>query len=129
MIAAMILFVLCRRHHLRPGADFTSLGPREATSATRSRNINNSRLKMGNTSRTKDTLEQSTLPSTHTSVSSRSDVSTTPLNVEDKRPLAHRIDTRGSVQALVVNKGIIIAGLQDGTLTVSYHSMMALRLH
>jgi hypothetical protein len=105
------------------------LGTQEITSATRSRNINNSCLKMGDASHKKATLEQSTLPSIHTSLSSRGDASTTPLTVEDGRLIAHRIDTKGSVQALVVNNGIIIAGLQDGTLAVSYHSLIVLRLH
>ena len=84
---------------------------------------------MGNISRKKATLEQSTLPSIHTPSSSRGDASTTPANVEDERPVAHRIDMKGSVQALVVNNDIIIAGLQDGTLAVSYHSVIVLRSH
>jgi hypothetical protein len=46
-------------------------------------------------------------------------------NVHGRRA-THRIDTKGSVQALVVDNDLVIAGLQDGTLAVSFHFSLAL---
>ena len=99
----------------------TFLGTHKAASVTTSRNITPS-LKMGSTPRRKATLEQPNLPSIHTTAPTKGVALASraaQLNLEDGRPVTHRIDTKGSVQALVVNNGIIVAGLQDGTLAVS----------
>lgn len=105
------------------------LGTQEATATTPSRNIDNSRLTMADAFPKKATLENSSLPAIEISTSARGKASAGPLNAGDGRPVSHRIDTKGSVQALVVNKGIIIAGLQDGTLAVSDPGSLVLRKH
>ena len=87
---------------------------------------------MGSTSRRKATTEQPDLPSIQTTAPSKSSALASPkvpVNLGDDRPVTHRIDTKGSVQALVVNNGIIVAGLQDGTLAVNIHCLLLLISH
>jgi hypothetical protein len=107
----------------------TFLGTHKATSVTTSCIITPS-LKMGSTPHKKATLKQPNPPSTIQTTAPSKGIGfaspTVQLNPEDGRPVTHRIDTKGSVQALVVNNGIIVAGLQDGTLAVSLRRFFVL---
>ena len=95
-----------------------------------------SRLKMADTSRNGGKIlneGKKLTPSLSKNSSGNNDVVPTLLTTPDPlpaepmnpdfdkgRPATHRIDTQGSVQALVVDGDVVIAGLQDGTLAVSF---------
>jgi hypothetical protein len=109
---------------LGPGASFASLlGSHQMKSSTTLRSFD-CRPKMGSHSRKRSSPKSSKQPSLSSlEVSAATGV---PANLDsspqssDGRPTTHRIDTHGSVQALVVDNDIVIAGLQDGRLAVSH---------
>lgn len=101
------------------------LGSHHQTSSATLRSVD-ARLKMGSHSRKRTNSKSIVSPGkaalSSLEVSAGSNV-VAKLNPSlpnlDGRATTHHIDTHGSVQALVVDNDVVIAGLQDGTLSVS----------